>query len=233
MKRKLTYISAVIISLLLITTITASNSEPDDTPVALVKKIVKDVTHRSGQEGAWEEAKTGIPLKNGEEVRTGYKSLALVLFTDGSGLIRVRENSILHIYGENVDQKLSKNTFIQKGKIGFDVQKQEDEEFKFTTPTAVASIRGTAGSIGVTDTTTIITCRRGLIGITTQTSSGDLPGGKTANINQKGDIVITETTASEQEQHNQTEQTETKTIKIRTREGILEIDYYPPLGQGN
>ncbi len=47
-----------------------------------------------------EVAKTGVPLKNGEQVKTGYKSLALVLFTDGTGLLRVRENSTMYIYGK-------------------------------------------------------------------------------------------------------------------------------------
>ena len=85
-----------------------NTSIPSDTPVALVKKIILDVTYKKLGQSDWEEAKTGQPLKDGEEVKTGPKSLALILFSDGSGLLRVRENSILHIYGKRENNKLNK-----------------------------------------------------------------------------------------------------------------------------
>jgi len=56
----------------------------DDTKVALVKKIVKDVTYKKAGVSDWDVAKSGVPLKDGEQVKTGAKSLALILFTDGS-----------------------------------------------------------------------------------------------------------------------------------------------------
>lgn len=203
----------------------------DDTPVALIKKIVKDVTFKQSDETDWELAKTGVPLQDGQEVKTGTKSLALILFTDGSGLLRVRENSILHIYGEKEADKLNKNTFLQRGQLGFQVSKQEDEQFKFTTPTVVASIRGTGGYIDVeNENSTTIVCETGLIeleatGGTRET--GSLAGGNAANINSNGNITINPMTQNQQDQLKKNKQTDTKKIIIKTKEGDIEIEYLP------
>ncbi|OGU33488.1 MAG: hypothetical protein A2068_10765 [Ignavibacteria bacterium GWB2_35_6b] len=203
----------------------------DDTPIALVKKVVKDVTFKESDESDWELAKTGVPLQDGQEIKTGNKSLALILFTDGSGLLRVRENSILHIYGEKETNKLNKNTFLQKGQLGFQVSKQEDEQFKFTTPTVVASIRGTGGYIDVEDdSSTTIVCETGEIELQAtggEKQSGNLTGGNSANINSNGQININQSTDDEKNELNKNKQTETKVIKIKTENGEIEIEYLP------
>lgn len=203
----------------------------DDTPIALVKKVVKDVTFKDSDESDWELAKTGVPLQDGQEIKTGNKSLALILFTDGSGLLRVRENSILHIYGEKETNKLNKNTFLQKGQLGFQVSKQEDEQFKFTTPTVVASIRGTGGYIDVEDdSSTTIVCETGEIELQAtggEKQSGNLTGGNSANINSNGQININQSTDDEKNELNKNKQTETKVIKIKTENGEIEIEYLP------
>ena len=76
----------------------------DDTPIALIKKIIKDVTYRNDDASDWEIAKTGIPLADGQEVKTGFKSLALILFTDGSGLLSYLLPVILSIMMENPNE---------------------------------------------------------------------------------------------------------------------------------
>lgn len=201
----------------------------DDTPIALIKKIIKDVTYRNDDASDWEIAKTGIPLADGQEVKTGFKSLALILFTDGSGLLRVRENSILHIYGEKEDDRVSKNTFIQKGKLGFEINKQENEEFKFTTPTVVASIRGTSGYFDIEgDSSTTVVCETGLIELQASAGlkqSGSLSAGNAANINKNGEINFGTITNDQQDQLDQTKKTKTKKIKIDTKNGVIEIEY--------
>ena len=206
-------------------------SASDKTPIALVKKILKDVTYKENADADWELAKTGIPLQDGQEIKTGNKSLALILFTDGSGLLRVRENSILHIYGEKEINKLNKNTFLEKGQLGFQVSKQEDEQFKFTTPTVVASIRGTGGYIDVEDdSSTTVVCETGLIELQAtggEKQSGNLSAGNSANISSNGQIQINPMSQEQQSELNKNKQTETKKIKIKTKEGEIEIEYLP------
>jgi len=211
------------------------SSHPADTPVALVKKIVKDVVYKKAGVSDWEVAKTGLPLKNGEEVKTGTKSLALILFTDGSGLLRVRENAILHIYGEKENQKMNKNAFVQKGLIGFDVKKQaEDEEFKFTTPTVVASIRGTGGFLEYSEDSTFtmsLDSGNAFLNFTGRGGgSGNLNSGNTVIITPNGQFNFRQQNNDDKNKSNMSRESDVKKIKIKTEKGELEIEYY---GTGN
>ncbi len=204
----------------------------DGSPVALVKKIVKDVTYRTAVDKSdWEIAKTGQPLYDGGEVKTGIKSLALVLFTDGSGLLRVRENSILHIYGQTENKKLNKDAFLEKGLIGFDVTKQQqEEEFKLTTPTVVASIRGTAGfmSFDNQDSTTTIFLEHGEVDFkhTISGNSGKVTSGKSALIYSNGNISYDSISTTNKKIYKFTRTTSSKKIIIETKYGSFEINYY-------
>ena len=208
-----------------------NNSLPTDTPVALVKKIVLDVTYKKAGQSDWEDAKTGLPLQDGEEVKTGPKSLALILFSDGSGLLRVRENSVLHIYGKRENNKLNKNTLIDKGVVGFEVNKQGDDEFKFTTPTAVASIRGTKGYTEVTgDNTggnTNFFLEEGIMDITCGTkTSTRLTAGNVAQVDQNCIVKIYPATPGNLKLYQMTKMSNTKKVKIKTNHGEVDIEYY-------
>lgn len=203
---------------------------PDDTPVALVKKIVKDVTYKKTGQSDWEVAKTGSPLNDGEQVKTGSKSLALVLFTDGSGLLRVRENAILNIYGKRNNKQIDKNTYIDKGLIGFEVNKQENAEFKFTTPTAVASIRGTLGFIEVgMDSSTTISLEKGSVefqSLRGNRGNGTVTGGNTARIDPLGNVNLNPASEGDKNKNSTTRQLTTKKVKIKSPLGNVEIEYY-------
>jgi len=207
---------------------------PENTPVALVKKIVKDVTFRKASDvSEWESAKTGLPLYDGGEVKTGFKSLALIFFTDNSGILRVRENSILHIYGERKDKSMNKNTFVQKGLIGFDVRKQgEDEEFKFTTPTVVASIRGTDGFLEYDeDSTFTMSLNSGFASLQYVGTGGctdSLSAGSTIIINANGVCDTREQNDDDLNKSNLAQGSEVKKIRINTNKGKVEIQYYAP-----
>ncbi|MEW6196261.1 MAG: FecR family protein [Bacteroidota bacterium] len=228
-KPKIILFSAGLI-LLLGLTFDKEKLSSSDTPIAIVKKVVKDVTYRKATDDVdWEEAKISTQLFAGGEVKTGSKSLAVVLFTDGSGVLRVRENSILNIYGEKKDKNLNKNTVITKGVVGFDVNKQsEEEEFKFTTPTAVASIRGTNGFVGHDDldSVTTIFVRRGNVGFTTSNGNqGNVNGGFTARINPDGSFFLETSTDNDNNLFRQTNRTQVKKLRMRTNDGVVEIEY--------
>ncbi len=205
--------------------------DSNETPVALIKKIIKDVSYKTIDATDWEVARTGIPLKSGEQIKTGFKSLALVLFTDGTGLLRVRENSIMYVYGDRDAEKINKNTFIEKGLIGFDINKQDAEEFKFTTPTAVAAIRGTAGYIEVgTDSSTTIVCDHGKIEV--KSLVGDkleavVEGGKAITISPDGKIYKGDLSGIQKDKFSKTKKTKVKKLFIETEEGTIELEFYP------
>lgn len=210
---------------------TGSRPGADDKNVAIIKKAVKDVTQKDAADGSeWIKAKVGMPLKIDDEVRTGSKSLAQILFKDGSGILNVRENAIVHIYGNVEEKKINKDVFLQKGMIGFDVTKQEADEFKFTTPTVVASIRGTNGFVEFgDDSTTTISLGSGSVdffsNVGTQ-GSGNVTGGNTAVIDKFGNINVQQSNQQQVNQQRYSQQTNLKTIRIMTPEGEVLIEYY-------
>ncbi|MDP2302269.1 MAG: FecR family protein [Ignavibacteria bacterium] len=205
-----------------------SNVSKSENPVAVVMKVVKEVsTKKEGTD--WATAKIGQTLKTGDEVKTGDKSLALIKFTDNS-LIRVRENSSLKIFADKKDKTISKNTHIDKGRVGFEVAKQENEEFKFTTPTMVASIRGTEGFFDVfPDGASLLVVARGLIevlGTLGNKDGGNVGAGQYVMYNNNGDMTLGDATEGMMKDQQGTRSTNLKKIRIQTSQGELVIEYY-------
>jgi FecR-like protein len=222
---------AITIFFAFISSLCLFSQDKDTTPIALLKKVVKDVSYKTIDANDWATAKTGLPFMSGEQVKTGFKSLALVLFTDGTGLLRVRENSTMYIYGDRDGKKINKNTFIEKGLIGFDINKQEAEEFKFTTPTAVAAIRGTAGYVEVgADSSTTIVCDHGRIEVESligEKGKSTVDGGSAISVQRDGKILKGVSSSQQLKKLNKTKKTKVKKIFIETEEGTIEIEFYP------
>lgn len=195
--------------------------------IALVTKIVKIVKQRNSlDEEFLESPKT--PLPNGGQVRTEAKSLAVVNYYEGS-LIRVRENSILNIYSKKEGKKLIHDTNILKGTVQFEVKKQGEDEFKFTTPTAVASIRGTDGLIFSDSTVTRVFLESGELyieSITDPTKNGRIVGGEKVVQNEDGSFTTSPLTNEEKEIIEKAKIQTTKKVIIRTPHGDVEIEYF-------
>lgn len=135
------------VSLATASTNKAKSSEPNRTPVAdvaIVIKTVKDVQAKSGNM-PFKPAQRGQNLNSGDAVKTGDKSFSILRFVDGS-VIRVQENSEIKVRGEKADGKMEKTIDINLGKLGFNVKQKPGEQFRFTSPTSVASIKGTNGA---------------------------------------------------------------------------------------
>ena len=116
---------------------------PENAVIALVTKVVQNV-ERKKETADWMKAAKGDLLNSGDAVKTGSKSLAIIKFTTDNSILRVREQSLLKLNNE----ASAKNIDLDHGAFGFDVHKQkENEHFRFTSPTAVASIRGTQGKL--------------------------------------------------------------------------------------
>lgn len=217
-------IATKIIMVLFFTTLLFSQENKN--PVALVRKVVKNVKHET-IEKIVKDAKPGTPLLDGELVKTGVKSLALVKFLDGS-LIRVRENSRLTIHGSKKGKKQIANTIIHSGELNYDVNKQEEDEFKFTTPTGIASIRGTSGSIEVGENETTFLLETGQVELEAtkgEKATGTLTPGKFAKIGQDGKIVFGDLTDKQKQKLKNAKLTKVKKLKIETENGIYEIEF--------
>lgn len=192
------------------------------TSVGVLTKIIQTVEYKAVETENWGSAKLGSVVFNGDEVRTGSRSLALLKFLDNS-LIRVRENTIVTVYGLKEDNKLNKNTFIEKGRVGFEITKQSDEEFKFTTPTGVASIRGTKGFFDVPlDGSMLIFVKEGIVDIESLLGSkatGSVSAGKFAKIDTAGELTIEDAGDEFESQYQAMEKDSVKKIRIKLDNG--------------
>lgn len=196
-------------------------------PIAIVMKVVKDVSFKK-VDGDWTTIKIGQALSTGDEIKTGAKSLALVKFTDNS-ILRVRENCSIKIYADKNDKVISKNTYIGKGGVNFEVAKQQqNEEFQFTTPTMVASIRGTKGFFQVGDDGTVLVLEEGTIdykSLIGEQIKGNVRGGNSVVFTNDGQVTVANISPEQQRQLEDSKKTNTKKIIIKTNQGDLIIEY--------
>jgi hypothetical protein len=138
----------------LILSLAASAATPpgSGSTVGLISKVIQDVSHKQGEKD-WQKAQKGETLTSGDRVKTGERSIAIIKFMDNS-LVRVRELSELSVSGTVKSGSFLKSVDLQNGVVGFSIQKQRpQEEFRFSSPTSVASIRGTGGMFATSDST--------------------------------------------------------------------------------
>ncbi|HOJ17488.1 MAG TPA: FecR family protein [Ignavibacteriaceae bacterium] len=194
--------------------------------VAVISKIVKDVDIQKNNK--WGKAKLGQTLDSGDELKTGKKSLVVVRFLDNS-LLRVQENSSLKIYAEKMKKDMSKNTHLESGQLGFKVTKQEDEDFKFTTPTMVASIRGTEGVLEVmNDGSSLLAVETGLVEIEASVGNkqtGSISGGNYVLVTETGTIEVKENTPEIKKRLENNKKTNTRSLILKTNKGDVKIDF--------
>lgn len=172
---------------------------PAGPAVALLSKVILEVVRKEAGKN-WEKAVRGQTLASGDMLRTGPGALAIIKFKDNS-LVRLREKSELTVTGKQTGNSLSKSVEITTGVVGFNVQKQRaGEEFRFTSPTSVASIRGTAGMLNSTPGVDTITVTEGTVMLSNKRSSRtvDVSSGFTGISNGDGTLQVRPSTPREQ-----------------------------------
>jgi hypothetical protein len=158
---------------------------------AYIVKVIRDVNMKSPTTG-WQKAVPLSKLKSGYEVQTDKGSLALILFADQSKLI-LREKSIVTIKGVVQGKEiLSRSVHMDRGNMIFDVKKAETEQFRFSSPISVASIRGTVGGYNTGSNEDIFTISRGLADFTNSISgrSTQVSTGNSATADSSGNLNL-------------------------------------------
>lgn len=188
-----------IIAVCLLATVSHNAAESAMT-VGFLSKVIADV-EKKDIASDWMKAKKGETLGTGDRVRTGEKSMAIIKLMDNS-LVRIRELSEVTVTGSMQGANFSKTIDIRTGVIGFSVQKQHPgEDFKFTSPTSVASIRGTGGSFNASaagDTLTVVEGTVNLYNIRSKESL-DIPAGFTGISTPDGKLLSHPSTADERQ----------------------------------
>lgn len=179
---------------------------------AVLVKIINNVETKAPTK-AYTKAINYQQLKAGYEVRTATKSVAVIKFLDNSKLI-VRERSIAEIKGQvEGRQILDRQVHMTKGNIKFEVTKGPKEQFRFTSPISVASIRGTSGVWGQGDSTSTYVMLTGLLNLLNLVSnrSEDVGAGQTGITDANGNLVIRPSTDDEQDDAQKDEEEEERT----------------------
>lgn len=199
----------------------------DNSTIALAVKIILDVSRKSAGVD-WTKAKKGDILYSGDEIRTGDRSIALVKFKDNS-MLRVREKSELKFYGEQKEGVFSKTVHISRGEFSFDIQKQENERFTFSSPTSVAAIRGTQGDMHHLDNGDAVTVLNGVVNLLNVLSntSVDVGAGETGFSGTDGSVSKRKSTTNE---HHDAQQS-IESAKGSGRERSMQIELQD--AQGN
>jgi hypothetical protein len=167
---------------------------------AYIVKVIRDVNMKSPATG-WQKAVPLSKLKSGYEVKTDKGSLAMILFADQSKLI-LREKSIVTIKGEVKGKEiLSRNVHMDRGNMIFNVKKAETEQFRFSSPISVASIRGTEGAYVAGGNTDFFTISEGLAEFTNSVSgrSTNVSTGQTAVADSSGNLDVRKASKKELE----------------------------------
>lgn len=152
---------------------------------AILVKVVRDVTKNSSTTSGWQKAIPLDRLKSGYQVRTDAGSAAIIKFADETKII-VRQKSIVTITGKvQGKQILDRDVYTERGNLQFNVKKQEKEQFRFSSPISVASIRGTEGAfVSDVDSSGMLVITHGLATYTNllTNESQDVGNGQTGHI---------------------------------------------------
>lgn len=110
-----------------------------------------------------QEARRGTALYDGDKVSTQDASLCGIKFLDDKSLLRIKENSTCTVEAKKVENKVNKNIIAELGSF-FTKILQPGGSFSVTTPTSVASVKGTEWwTIRMQDGRDIYICLDGLI----------------------------------------------------------------------
>ena len=87
--------------------------------------------------------KRGTVINSGEQIVTLTDGLAVIMFIDDKSLLRIQKNTTLTVGGERSATAISKQIDMQFGKLRAQITEQRQGEFVISTPTSVASVKGT------------------------------------------------------------------------------------------
>jgi len=111
--------------------------------IAFFGEVKGDVTVTRTNPGKTEAAKIGMFLFPGDGIKTGDKSYTSIIFQDDGSRVKLEPNTSLTLEGKRQQKKVSKKMYLAAGKMWAKVAKKRGTDFQVTTPTSVASVKGT------------------------------------------------------------------------------------------
>ncbi len=106
-------------------------------------KVKGDVVLVSKEESQPQKLIPGKPLHDRDVIRTGEGGFAASMYLDDRTIIKITENTEYVIGGTRTPEGIDKSVAMNYGTLHASVAKQEGKEFLISTPTSVASVKGT------------------------------------------------------------------------------------------
>ena len=184
-----------LINIFLISSLLFSSSK-----VAIAIKTKGDVSVIYKGLNSEQVLKPGSPLSNQDKIKTGKNGYIALMYLDDKTVVKMLDNSDLTIMGDRSGNKINKSLDIKYGRIAANVKPQKGKEFRISTPTSVASVKGTEFAIqsdpSSGDSFTLI---EGLIQVTNSITgeSTQVQEGETAISTPDGSLDVAETTSDD------------------------------------
>ena len=87
--------------------------------------------------------KPGTPLSDQDRITTGKNGYIALMYLDDKTVVKMLGNSDMTIMGDRSGKKINKSLDIKYGRVAANVKPQKGKEFIVSTPTSVASVKGT------------------------------------------------------------------------------------------
>ena len=141
--------------------------------------------------------KRGKQVKDKDWVRTKEDGYIALMFIDDKTLLKIRENTELEIQAVNTGTGLNKSIQMSFGKMKAEISPQQSGEFTISTPTSVASVKGTGFWIVSTPEGDQVIVTDGTVTVTNNESgeSVTVGVGQTATSNPDGTVDVEPTPA--------------------------------------
>jgi hypothetical protein len=110
--------------------------------IAVVIKSRGSISLVRNKKASDQKVGRGFRLQDSDKLVTQKNSFAAVRFIDDASLVRIRESSTCTILGKKEQNKVSKNIYLEAGTLFARVTQQKGK-FEVSTPTSVASVKGT------------------------------------------------------------------------------------------
>ncbi len=137
-EKKIAFLCAVVIVILFLPAALFAQ----DT-IAFLGEVGGNVKIIKANPGTDVAAKLGMLLEGGDTIKTEAESFASVIFQDDGSRVKLGENAQLTLNASRKKNKLSKRLRLETGKIWAKVTKKRGTDFQVSTPTSVASVKGT------------------------------------------------------------------------------------------
>ena len=226
MKRHLTILALFFLAVLL-------SAEPPAS-VAVVTKVRGNVEIRKGTSNpGFSPVKVGQLLNDEDFIRTGVNAFAVLIYLDDKSMVKIKGDTNLEIRGKRVGKGLEKNLEIIGGTVRAVVSEQRRGEFTVTSPTSVASVKGTSfWMVTNSQTGDIVYNEEGVVQLTNLTSGDivDLLGNQTGISTTDGGLSVAATIAANVPVDEDDSGQEPRELRIRFRdsdgtEKVLIIKY--------